>query len=188
MQHSQDLGENPTVKHIDSLTKDPATTGHLLAQLTRTLLRCGDSITARRVMDAAIERGGDEVARLATFTEKREGIAYGRMRLILGTTPTDKCFALCDLGVLDLIKGDVSGAREMFRRAVSTLSTNKEASLWFHLLDRWGEHLSQFFTMGRPLPTKVADRLSMLLPDASNGYQSPIRQLSRVAEPTTKAA
>ena len=186
--HYSELSDIPSIQQVESLTMDSRTTGNYLAQITRMLLRSGDSITARKVMDAALERGGDEVASLATFTEKRDGVAYGRMRLILGRTATVKCLALCDLGVLELIKGNVSGARGMFRRAVDALPSNQEASLWFHLVDRWGEHLGQFFTQGQPLPTMAAHKLSLLLPDSSNGYQSIIRQNSSANGATKNAA
>jgi hypothetical protein len=178
----------PARDEIDWLICNPNTSGRHLAILVRSLLCRNDLALARRVMDAAIERGGDEVARLATFTERDEGVAYGRMRLILGRTPTVKCLALCDLGILKLMKGDVTGARNLFRRAVGAESTNREAMMWFHLLERWGEHLSQFFLSDRPLPTLAAASLSGLLPDASNGYQSQIRRLSRLSEPTSIAA
>jgi hypothetical protein len=178
----------PARDQIDSLICNPTTSGRQLALLVRALLYRGDFAMARRVMDAAIDRGGDEVARLATFTERDEGVAYGRMRLILGRTPTVKCLALCDLGILKLMKGDVTGARNLFRRAVGAESTNREAMMWFHLLERWGEHLSQFFLSDRPLPTLAAASLNGLLPDASNGYQSQIRRLSRLSEPTSIAA
>jgi hypothetical protein len=145
-------------------------------------------MTARDVMDAALERGGDEVAHLATFTEKRDGVAYGRMRLILGRTPTSQCLALLDLGVLQLMKGDVSGAHVLFRRAVSAMPSNREGGMWFKLLEQWGEHLSQFFLQDRTLPKQAARLLYRLLPDASNGYQSPMRKISRLDEPVTKAA
>jgi len=167
---------------------NPQSTGNELAHLTRALLTEGRFILARRVMDLAIERGGSDVARLATYTENDEGVAYGRMRLILGKCSYEKCIALCDLAILKLKRGDVNGCTIMFRRAVSVEPTNREALMWFHLTERWGDHLKLFFVKDHPLPQQVARSLAGLLPDSTNGYISPVRKRSQPGETGKLAA
>lgn len=155
-------------------------TGAELVKIARELLADGRPLEARKFIDLALERGGPEVARLATFTEGAEGVAYGRMRLILATAPQARCEALCDLGVLKLRRGDLDGASELFCRASLEHPLNEEAALWFDLIVERRGALDALFNRGALPSLELSTRLSLLLPDATNGYIAPIRASSRI--------